>query len=469
MTPEQAERVLLESSRLRKRSNLLAEAFPEQRAFLESKVRMRAACCTRRAGKSFGLGLLLFKRCLEKANVTAIYVALTRESAKRIMWRDVLKEIDRKYGLGASFNESDLIVTLSNGSTICLVGGDASEAEAAKLKGIKPVLAIVDECQDFRTDLRRLCNSVLRPALVDNRGDLLLAGVPGNIKAFFHDVTTGKVAGWEVHEWSAHNNPAVRVQWAEEIADLIATNPRVVETPAFQQEYLGKWVVDATLLAYSGYTVANDVLEHPNIDEWIFILAVDFGWGDATSLVLVAFDPYDEKLYILKAAKRTKQDVTAVAEWIRSWADKFPIHVYVADTASKQVVEELKARHGIPFEAAIKTAKSEAIAQMNADLITGKILVLQPQCKALTKEWEGLIWDEKKLPLRVEHPGCENHASDSALYAWRRATNYSPLDRPRTVVAVPQTDEEMSAFEEAQDDVRERAERLEWWERDQAG
>lgn len=466
MTRDEAIRVLREDAKLRRRRNLLAEAHPKQRAFLESKVRMRAACCTRRAGKSYGLGLLLFQRCLERANVTGIYVALTRESAKRIMWRDVLKHINEKYGIGARFNEADLIVTLPNGSTICLVGGDASEAEAAKLKGIKPVLAIVDECQDFRTDLERLCRSVLRPALVDNRGDLLLAGVPGNIKAFFHDVTTGKVPGWEVHEWSAHDNPAVAQQWADEIAELIEANPRIVETPAFQQEYMGKWVVDSNLLVYSGYSVANDVTEHPNIDEWVFILAVDFGWGDATSLVLAAWDHYDEKLWILKAAKRTKLDVTSVAEWIRSWAAKIPIDIYVADTASKQVVEELKARHGIPFEGAIKTEKAAAIAQMNGDLITGKVVVLQPHCRALTKEWEGLIWDEKKLPVRVEHPGCENHASDSALYAWRRATNFAPLDKPKVVPQVPQTDDEMDEFERARDEQRDREDRLEWWERE---
>lgn len=462
MTPERAERVLLEASRLRKRQNLIGEAYPRQRAFLESTCRTRVACCTRRAGKSYGLGLLLYQRALSRPNVTAIFIALTRESAKRIMWRDVLQEIDRKYSIGAKFNESDLTVTLPNGSVIALVGGDASLAEAAKLKGIKPILAVVDECQDFRTDLERLVVSVLRPALVDNEGDLLLCGVPGNIKSFFYRVSTGLEPGWEVHQWSALDNPSVAQKWQKEIDALIAINPRVVDAPWFLQEYRGAWVTDSNLLVYSSYSpVRNDTTDQPNIDDWVFLLGVDFGWNDATALVLAAYSHYDPTLYVLKAAKRTKQDVTAVAKWIGDWAERFPIAIYVADTASKQVVEELKARHGIPFQGAEKRGKSEAMMMMNSDLLMGKIKILQPHCAALTKEMQGLIWDSKKLPVKVEHPGCEQHLLDSLLYVWRCATNYNPLEKPSVRMGMPTTDAEMDAYA---DEREARISRKEWWD-----
>ena len=56
--------------------------------------------CTRRAAKSYSDGLVLAKAALERPDVSCLYIGLTRESAKRIMWKDVLKAINRRHKLG---------------------------------------------------------------------------------------------------------------------------------------------------------------------------------------------------------------------------------------------------------------------------------------------------------------------------------------------------------------------------------
>jgi hypothetical protein len=46
--------------------------------------------------------------------ILPLYIGLTRESAKRIMWKDVLKAINRRHKLGIRFNESELSARLRN-------------------------------------------------------------------------------------------------------------------------------------------------------------------------------------------------------------------------------------------------------------------------------------------------------------------------------------------------------------------
>jgi len=85
------------------------------------------------------------------------------------------------------------------------------------------VLVVIDEAQAFGIDLRQLVYGVLKPAVADYRGTIVLTGTPGNlIKGLFFDVTNGREAGWSGHRWTTYDNPYMAEQWAGEIADLKA-------------------------------------------------------------------------------------------------------------------------------------------------------------------------------------------------------------------------------------------------------
>ena len=86
---------------------------------------------------------------------------------------------------------------------IYLVGADSNEDERQKLLGQKFVLVVIDEAQAFGIDLRQLVYGVLKPAVADYRGTIILTGTPGNpIKGLFFDVTNGREAGWSGHRWT---------------------------------------------------------------------------------------------------------------------------------------------------------------------------------------------------------------------------------------------------------------------------
>ncbi len=177
--------------------DILKGTFAQQRAFIEDPAKLKWALCTRRAAKSYSDGLALAKAALDRPDVSCLYIGLTRESAKRIMWKDVLKAINRCHKLGIQFNESELSAKFPNGSVIYLVGADSNEDERQKLLGQKFVLVVIDEAQAFGIDLRQLVYGVLKPAVADYRGTIVLTGTPGNlIKGLFFDVTNGREACW---------------------------------------------------------------------------------------------------------------------------------------------------------------------------------------------------------------------------------------------------------------------------------
>ena len=92
--------------------------------------------------------------------------------------------------------------------------------------------------------------------------------MPGNLKkGLFFDLAHGQdpcfagtwsKMGWSGHRWSALDNPYIRENWLQEIADLKAANPRIEETPLFQQHYLGRWVIDDSRLVYRYQPGRND-------------------------------------------------------------------------------------------------------------------------------------------------------------------------------------------------------------------
>lgn len=414
-------------------ADLLSGAFDKQLAAINDPAKLKCVFCTRRAAKSYTSGLYLFKEALETPKCNVLYIGLTRDSAKRIMWKDVLMEINEKHKLGASSNLSELTFTMPNGSKIYLIGADADDSQKSKILGQKFKLAIVDEAASYTIDLRELVYGVLKPAVADYRGTICLTGTAGNlVKGLFYDVTNGIEPGWSRHSWSTFDNPYMATQWQEEIADLKLANPHIIETALFRQMYLNEWVIDADKLVYKFKADRNYYTELPvKVKLYHFILGIDLGYNDDTAFTVSAWHPEDPNLYFRTVYKKPHMDLTDVANKVRELERVYKFDVEVVDGSNKQAVMELNNRHGLNLIPADKSEKTDFIEIFNADLIQGKIKVHVTDCKPLVDEWQTLIWDDKSLKRR-EHPNCPNHLADSALYNWRYTYSYlskQPVDK----------------------------------------
>jgi hypothetical protein len=438
MTPDTARAFLSwVDARKRKVAAMLAGLFPEQRAAAESGAKLKAFLCTRRAGKSWCVGVLLFAVAMLNPGASCLYLGLTRETARAIMNKDVLRVLNRVFDIGAVWNETQRAWVLPNGSVIYLRGADANAYEMSKIVGQKYRLAVLDEAGKFRQDLEQIVYASLVPAMGDDVGTVILAGTPGNVTTgLFHRVTTGQAAGWDVHRWRWQDN-VYRRDNIQQIHDaLISAEPWRVGTPGYRQEWLGEWVIDTDALVYKFRDDLNTAAELPKPrDEYIYVLGIDFGYTDPTALVVVAYHEHDPNLYVVYAMKQDQMLVDDVERQIRAlwWMPRegcrgpYPFAAMVGDGAQLQIVETLAERTHFPIECAEKAGKKGVIDVMNSDLHAGRIKVL-PAAMSITEEWNALVWDEKekaKWPPRwLERAGCANHLSDAVLYAWRKSRNY---------------------------------------------
>ncbi len=474
-------RILLSAAKSKQKPNappkLQDDAFRAQTSFLCDVAQLIVVLCTRRAGKSFGAALRLLRAAFRFPGSSSLYVALTRDSAKKILWKDCLKVINRRLKLGIRFNETELSATLPNGSVIYLLGVDTTEEEKDKLLGQKYAEVVIDEGASYSIDMMALVYGVLKPAVADYRGTICFIGTPGNLKkGLFFDLTSGQdpgvpgrweKLGWSGHRWSAKDNPHMAEKWAAEIADLIAANPLIQETPLFQQNYLGRWVIDESKLVYRYQKGRNDFNgELPVLlrGRWHHVLGIDLGSVNATAFSILAYHDFTKTLYVRRAWKKSGLDITDTAEIAKSLQAEFDVDLTVIDGAAKQSVEELNRRHALGAKPADKKDKAVFIDIMNAEMIQGRIL-FSPDTQPLKDEYGLLIWNERSTK-REEHPGCDNDSADSCLYPWRYCYSYladALNESPREGSEEWRQQQVDAMLEDARKQLEARQQDNEWW------
>lgn len=452
-SPINKELILEVSKRNRLIDGLRDTLFAEQLAFIDDPSKTKAAQCSRRAGKSYGAGAYFTIEAIKYPRSTCLYIATTRDQARKIMFKDVLKVINRNFRIGMKFNETNLNVTYPNGSMLYLMGTDSSPEEADKALGQKYRLVIIDESASYRTDQRHLVHAVLQPATADLQGTICLIGSCGNnTSTLFFDVTHRKppdpkaAVGWSVHKWDWRHNPHTCKQMQNIVDTLINNNPLVVETPFFKQMYMNQWVVDPSALVYKYTDERNWASGLPREHQYYYTLSVDLGYEDDTAFTVAAYSSTDRNMYFVEALKRKHMDITDVANVCNMYRQKYNPVKWIIDGSQKQAVVELNKRYGFPFHPANRQGKTDMIALLNADLIQGHVKAL-PAAQALVDEWKSHLWKQNTVD-REESNHTPNHCCDSALYNWRECYHYA--------ATIPKKPVERGSKEEVE----------QWWEKE---
>ena len=410
---------------------LAALAFPAQRAFIDDAAQRKFAICTRRSAKSYSMGLMLVATALKHPGGVGLYCAITREEAKRIVWRPILMAIEEQIHAGMRFGEAALEVEFPNRSRIYLVGADANSSEKRKLKGQKFRLVCIDEAQDIVNGLDDLVHDVLEPAVAEHHGQIVLGGTPGEIRAgYFWRMTSGQVPGWSRHSWSWRDNPHVSAEMERFLKAKLASDPGFVSTSAYKRNWLGEWVADEAHLCYSGFGPHAVIPCEPrDMTGWTMVLGVDLGYNDDSAFVVSAYGPHDPTLYVLSAEKAPGMDLTDVAQKTRSLQDRRGIGLVVADGANKQGLAELENRHGLSLLPSEKTDKATFMDLLSDDLRRGRVKLVGPATAQLQTELSELIWDKRALErlVRREDPQLANHL------CWIAGTLISTSVGPRPI------------------------------------
>jgi len=376
---------------------------------------------------------------LEIPNSTILYITVTQQAARAIIWTDLLKVLE-DYEIKCHIDNNRLVITFPNKSKIYIAGAK-DRAEIEKYRGWKLTKCYIDEAQSFRSYIKELINDVIIPALRDLRGDLYLTGTPGLVKAgIYYEYSTSK--NWHNHHWTAFDNPHMHNPPELDLEQTLAEE-RIMrgidETdPSYIRETYGKWVEDTNYLVYKFSSSKNIYTSVPTTGAWTYIMGVDIGYNDSDAIAILGYNSHEKKVYIVDEYSKNKQNITELVKSIKRLKDEYnPVKIVMdAGALGKKIQEEIRTRHSINIHAAEKARKVEFIELLNDDLRTGKLLaskesIFRDDCMLLQ-------WDKLSLETNPEYPKISNdyHSDicDAVLYAWRECRHYlseKPIPTPK--------------------------------------
>jgi hypothetical protein len=431
-------------------------SFPKQDAFVCDPARFLAALCTRRAGKSNGLARRYIKTMQKYPRCLCPYLALTRDSAKNIMW-DMLKEHAEEEKVRATFTEHNLTMTIDNGARLQLFGADMKNF-IRRLKGIKTPGAGIDEAQDFGPHLITLVDDVLTPATIDYPdGWLALTGTPGPIPfGYFYDVTGEGKFGFSVHQWTIYDNPYINDAEGF-VNNLIEKKQWAPDNPTLLREWRGKWVLDLDALVYKYSKERNHYESVDAQRDFEFVVGVDLGFDDADAIAVVGWHKHHKVAYLLHEQVDAGQTITQLAEKIDAVITKYNPLKVVMDTGGlgKKIAEEMRRRYTLPIVAAEKVRKFEFIELLNDAMRMGRFFAKKDSrfaedCGRI--KWETDLVNPEKPKIS---DNFHSDIADAVLYAYREALHW--LTEPAPVKLVPLTPAWMQKQEQDMEEAAQAA------------
>lgn len=415
----------------------MGQAFPVQAAFTEDESRYLVAQCSRRAGKTNGLAIRFFKTLHKHPKSQCVYLSLTLDSARDIMW-PVLHELNDKYELGCIFLDSKLTMVYPNGATLKLYGADMRNF-IKRLKGRKYPGIAVDEAQDFGPHLRSLVDDVLTPSISDySDGWIAVTGTPGPVpQGFFFEITQERKYGFSYHEWTCLDNPYMP-EPAKFIEDLKTKRGWDDENPTLLREWKNKWVLDAQSL-WVQYKAAIDHYDAlPNIapSKFNYVLGIDLGFRDSDALAVVAWSDKEPITYLVEEVITPKQGITELVNQINKLRQKYDFSKMVIDEGGlgKKIAEEMRRQHHIPVQPAEKTLKQQNVEFLNDALRLGRFKANKASRFALDSYLVQIDWEKSTADRIVVKKDPHSDIIDAVLYAFRESPAFTYREPPKKLI-----------------------------------
>ena len=430
---------------------------PRQLKFADDPAQFRVACCSRQAGKSHCAALIALKAAIEVPGSTPVYINMNRASAQYIIWPPLI-ELNERYGLGLEFIKTTSDIRLPNGSVIKVFGA-GSLREMDKIRGIGATLnlVILDEAQNFGSDMYKLIREILLPATVTHKAPILITGTPSAACAGpFYDIVHGggemfkddhgkQMMGWSQHKWLMKDNPHIP-DVEEQYRVHKAANNWTDSSPAFRREYLGEWVRDTEGLCY--YNKRSMVVpEFPyyRAHDWRYILGVDVGTKDPWAFTMLATSRDIQATYVLESVEE-KLTTLEAGDRVGDFLDQYPCHTVVVDTGGQGAapVAQWKDTHPLlPIQPVKKGYGSVdmGIQIINADIQADRLFLVDAGTKSLQIQMATLIWDAKASPTgarRVKRgDGYPDHCADSFRYAYTKVRTWKDAKYGEGVLQTP--------------------------------
>ncbi len=232
-----------------------------QKAVADCDSRFRVLIAGRRMGKTW-LAIRELARFARLPNRKILYIAPSYRMAKQIVWKDLKGRLS-KVNWTKKVNESELTITLVNGSEIMLRSADNYDS----IRGLGVDFVVFDEFADIDIET---WTEVVRPALSDRNGHALFIGTPkgvGNWAKELYDRGQEGLDDWTSWQFTTLDGGNVT-------ADEIESAKADLDTRTFRQEYMASFETYANNIYYNfnrsrlvdGFILGEKDVVHIGID-----------------------------------------------------------------------------------------------------------------------------------------------------------------------------------------------------------
>ncbi len=427
----------------------------KQLSYVTDTARHQIAMTCRRGGKSFANCLKLASTAINNPKTNSLYVALTYGQAKDSVWREIWLPLCAKWGFPVKHNESELLTTFKNGSTIKFRGTDDIKTITTFL-GNKFKLIILDEAQD-QTDtlLKPLLETILPSCLQDLGGTMVLSGtIPQVAAGLFYEIFNTE-SSYSKHNWGRLDNPFLSNQ-LEELNLYLASRPGMtIEDPVIQRDFYGKFAYDPHALVFqylpfrngysplhpSGENAPNDSQLLPN-DLKYFALGIDPGTKDRCAISVIGWNDTSETIWHVHEwvlPKGNESSLSDIKKELDNIDKKFAIMMrYIDMGGSNMGIDTFTNDSGkYVVHAAKKVDLVPQIERMNNLLQLGRLKIIKGS--ELEKDLQTTRWDIKAKAKGQNRYSSHNHpdVADSIRYALAAYWDY-----PKKVVTKKEVTEQ---------------------------
>lgn len=288
--------------------------------------------CGRRAGKTTVVALKLIDFASKNPKSVCWYVAPDYKQAKQILW-EMLKQLIPERAIGRR-NDTDLIVTLTNGSKIMLKGAQDPDS----LRGVKIDMCVFDECAFM--DRWDEVWKVIRPTLADSQARVWFISTPNGFN-HFKEMADRTDPQWSYHHYTSYDNSFLP---REEIDQM----KEEMDEDSFAQEIMGEFRKMSGLI-YKEFNRATHMRDLPKfLPGWSYYRAIDFGFGHKMALGYFAVNPQGTEVWLYDGVYQSGMTTSEIGDAVKlKDTSKFITGAW-ADSADPQSIEELT-RAGINF------------------------------------------------------------------------------------------------------------------------
>ena len=397
---------------------------PKRLAWWNSKARHNVVAAGRRSYKTETAKRKLVWRAFEKEG-NYFFAAPTQGQAKKIAWQD-LKDLSRPFI--SKINESNLIITLGQGSTIHCLGMDAP----ARIEGQMWHGGIMDEYGDMKPTV---WTNHVQPVTADTGAWVDFIGVPEGQNHFFDLANYARTSGdddWRFYTWiSADVLPE----------EVISAAKRQLDRKTYLQEYEASFESTGTS-AYYAFTAEN-VGNYPFNPTLPLIMAWDFNASELKPMCVAIIQQWNGKWHVVKEFNQCNTNTYEQCENISTYliGNGFRSTVTVTGDYSGHRKESNATRSdyaiieryfGTYSEYYTKTRPTlsvrDRVAATNAmfcNMAGERTLFVDSGCVGLIEDLYKTRWKEDAIHLDDADPK-RTHATDGLSYF---PYNFYPIDR----------------------------------------